>query len=32
MEKRMQNSEQGTKLMRIVISCKSLWIIKENRI
>ena len=32
MEKKMKNSEQGTKLMRVGISWKSLWIIKENRI
>ena len=30
--KKVKNSEQGTKLMRVVINCKSLWIIKENRI
>ena len=30
--KKMKNSEQGMKLMRVVMSWKSLWIIKENRI
>ena len=29
---KLENSEEETNLMRVVISWKSLWIIKENRV